>query len=108
MQLLPGPRVAHGDAIAVGPPHRQELPCPERDFFIADLLVRIHFIIVMIRWTGPAPWEFEFPLPGSLISTFEEMFQENLGARPCLVAHRATVPQKWPPPPPGTYTIRVK
>ena len=31
---------------------------------------RIHFIIVMIRWTGLAPWEFEFPFPGSLISTF--------------------------------------
>ena len=31
------------------------------------LLVRIHFIIVMIRRTGLAPWEFEFPLPGSLI-----------------------------------------
>ena len=24
----------------------------------------------MIRWTGLAPWEFEFPLPGSLIFTF--------------------------------------
>jgi len=23
------------------------------------VLVRIHFIIVMIRWTGLAPWEFE-------------------------------------------------
>ena len=23
----------------------------------------------MIRWTGLAPWEFEFPLPGSLTST---------------------------------------
>ena len=32
--------------------------------------VRIHFIIVMIRWTGLAPWEFEFPFPGSLTSTF--------------------------------------
>ena len=31
---------------------------------------RIHFIIVMIRWTGLAPSEFEFPFPGSLISTF--------------------------------------
>ena len=29
----------------------------ERDFFIDNLLVRIHFIIVMIRWTGLAPWE---------------------------------------------------
>ena len=34
---------------------------PEREFFIDNLLVRIHFIIVMIRWTGLAPWEFEFP-----------------------------------------------
>ena len=33
----------------------------EREFFIDNLLVRIHFIIVMIRWTGLAPWEFEFP-----------------------------------------------
>ena len=24
----------------------------------------------MIGWTGPAPWEFEFPFPGSLTSTF--------------------------------------
>jgi len=27
----------------------------ERGFFIDNLLVRIHFIIVMIRWTGLAP-----------------------------------------------------
>ena len=25
-------------------------------FFIANQLVRIHFIAVMIRWTGLAPW----------------------------------------------------
>ena len=37
---------------------------------IDNLLVRIHFIIVMIRSTGLAPWEFEFPFPGSLTSTF--------------------------------------
>ena len=42
----------------------------ERFFSIDNLLVRIHFIIVMIRWTGLAPWEFEFPFPGSLTSTF--------------------------------------
>jgi len=34
----------------------------EREFFIDNILVRIHFIIVVIRWTGLAPWEFEFPL----------------------------------------------
>ena len=27
----------------------------EREFFIDNLLVRIHFIIVMVRWTGLAP-----------------------------------------------------
>jgi len=42
----------------------------EREFFVDNLLVRIHFIIVMMRWTGLAPWEFEFPFPGSLASTF--------------------------------------
>ena len=34
------------------------------------VLVRIHFIIVMIGWSGLAPWKFEFPFPGSLTSTF--------------------------------------
>ena len=42
----------------------------ERKFFLDNLLVRTHFIIVMRRWTGLAPWKFEFPFPGSLISTF--------------------------------------
>jgi len=42
----------------------------EREFFIDNLLVRIHYTIVMIRWTGLAPWAFEFPFPGSLTSTF--------------------------------------
>ena len=44
----------------------------EREFFISHLLVQIPFIIVMIRRTGLAPWEFEFPFPGSLTSTFLE------------------------------------
>ena len=50
----------------------------EREFFIANLLVRIHFIIVVIRWTGLAPWAFEFPFPGmTLISCadLEPMFK---------------------------------
>ena len=38
---------------------------PERELCIDNLLVRIHFIIVMIRWTGLAPWDFEFFFPGS-------------------------------------------
>ena len=44
----------------------------KREFFIGNLLVRIHLIIVMIWWTGLAPWELEFPFPGSLTSTFLE------------------------------------
>ena len=44
----------------------------EREFVIDNLLVRIHSIIVMIRWTGLAPWEFDFPFPGCLTSTFRQ------------------------------------
>ena len=48
-----------------------------RQFFLDPnkVLVRFHFIIEMIRWTGLAPWEFEFPFPGSLTSTFLEACQ---------------------------------
>ena len=41
---------------------------PERELCIDNPLVRIHFIIVMIRWTGLAPWEFEFSCPRPPIS----------------------------------------
>ena len=61
-----------------GAPSGQTRPSPpygpaparftEREFFFDNLLVRIHFIIVMIRWTGLAPLEFEFPFSGSLTS----------------------------------------
>ena len=54
---------------------------PEREFFINNLLVRIHLIIVMIRWTGLA---FESPFPGSLTSTFLEWVRlriEGVGCR---------------------------
>jgi len=37
---------------------------PEREFFIDNLLVRIRFIIVMIWWTGLAPWEFMIQVSG--------------------------------------------
>jgi hypothetical protein len=42
----------------------------EREFFIDSLMARIHLVIAIIRWTGLGPWEFEFPFPGSLASTF--------------------------------------
>ena len=44
-----------------------QLTLREREFFIDNLLVRIHRCF---WWTGLAPWEFEFLFPGSLISTF--------------------------------------
>ena len=50
--------------------HVPILTAKERKICIDDLLVRTHFIIEMIWWTGLAPWEFEFPFPGSLTSTF--------------------------------------
>jgi len=42
----------------------------EGECFTDNLLVQMHFIIVTSRWTGLAPWEFEFPFPDSLTSTF--------------------------------------
>ena len=56
----------------------------EREFFIDN---RIHFIIVMIRWTGLAPREFEFLFsmqPDIYVpSNLESGYQE-----PCRVASR--------------------
>jgi len=42
----------------------------EKEFFIDNRLVRNHLILMMIRWTGLAPWEFEFPFPDGLASSF--------------------------------------
>jgi len=61
----------------------------KRELCIDNLLVRIHFIIVMIRWTGLAPWEFEFPFPSSFTSTFlklqhAEQVSNAGGLRPLL------------------------
>ena len=52
----------------------------EREFFIDNLLVRIHLITEMAWWTGLALWEFELPFPGSLISTFLRILADT--ARP--------------------------
>ena len=81
------PRVTENDSFVKRVPSTQdemarqrsshEEKLREREFCIDNLLVRIHVIILVIRWTGLAPWEFEFPFPGSLTSTFLE---ENLKA----------------------------
>jgi len=38
---------------------------------IDNLLVRIHFIIVMIRWTGLAPWEYLEDAGGAVVRVAE-------------------------------------
>ena len=53
---------------------------PQREFFIYNLLVRIHFIIVMNRWTGLAPWEFEFPF-----SRYPYIYLPSLHLRPTTI-----------------------
>jgi len=68
--------------------------CREREFFIDNLLVRIHFIIVMIRWTGLAPWEFEFPFPGSLTSFYFAGTRWTMSTR----ARASLTPALWSPP----------
>ena len=60
--------------------HRAVRVPAERELCIDNLLVRIHFIIEMIWWTGLAPWEFEFTFPGSLISTCLVLFLLLLSA----------------------------
>jgi len=62
-------------------------PPLERAFFIDNLLVRIHFSIVMIRWTGLASWEFEFPFPGRVKRLLEErrgLQRPRRAPRPCI------------------------
>ena len=38
-----------------------------------NLLVQIHSIVVMITWTGLAPWKFESPFSGSYTSIFVDV-----------------------------------
>jgi len=50
-----------GTRVGRGRFQRRGAKSRSREFFINNLLVRNRFIIVMIRWTGLAPWEFELP-----------------------------------------------
>ena len=83
-------------------------PHNERDLCIDNLLVRIHFIIVMIGCTGLAPWEFEFPFPGSLASTSPNYWRKPTD----LNCNPDPKPQTLNPKPstlhPKTHTLRPK
>jgi len=79
---------------ACPPPLRSSPPIShfrrrKRELFIDNLLVRVHFIILMIRWTGLAPYKFEFPFPGSLTSTF--LLGGELTIRPHGAEYRLNV-----------------
>ena len=52
------------------PRHTDIHPAGE-DFFIDNLLARLHFVIVTFRWNSLVPRELEFPFPGSLASTVD-------------------------------------
>ena len=45
----------------------------QRDFFIDNLLFRIHVIIVVIGWAGLAPWGFECPFSSSLVCASQKV-----------------------------------
>ena len=47
-----------------------------------NLLIQIHFIIMMIRWTGLTPWVVKFPFPISLTSNFLESSYVNIRVGP--------------------------
>ena len=52
-----------------GSPLIEQIDTWESESTIDNLLVRIHVIIKMIKWTGLAPLEFEFPFPSSHTNT---------------------------------------
>ena len=62
--------VGHHDAVQgrVDKRHGKALLLREREFFVDEQLVRIHFITEMVQRTGLAPWVFELPFPGILKS----------------------------------------
>jgi hypothetical protein len=41
-----------------------------KEFVVDNPLFRIHLTILTIKWTGLAPWEFEFRLAGNLTSIY--------------------------------------
>ena len=70
MPPLPSPRMEEESVRMLFEETFGPVPPLVRKFFIDNLLVRIHFVIVVIRWTGLAPGEFKRPVPGILTSTF--------------------------------------
>ena len=55
----------------------------ERHLFIANLLVRIFFIVEIIWWASLAPWEFEFLFPDSWRQVVLVVIKVSLSHRSC-------------------------
>jgi len=99
---LGGGRVARASAPHHSPPCHHcrgahTLQPREREFYIDNLPVRIHFSIVTIRWSGLAPWEFEFPFPSSLASTFLVIYFEPYPSGAGATRARASAAHLSPP-----------
>ena len=82
--------IGGGTSLGVELLQRMRIHLKERECFIDNLLVRIHRCF---WWTGLAPWEFEFPVPGSLISTLLSHLIERDNR---LRAHKVTSPHTQP------------
>ena len=83
------------------PPHTLSIAARSSsiNFAVNNLLVRIHFLIVIITWTGFAPWEFEFPLPGSLTSALLVQTRKQLDVMAIIISRsescqRACLPRQ--------------
>ena len=82
-------------------PRRRSIPPSllKREFFVDNLLVRIHFIIERIRWTGLAPWEFD---PPSKQECFDECtFPWGDNIDDCVEQPACTKEQVMSSPPPS-------
>jgi len=80
---------------------RRRIASGEREFFIDNLLVRIHFIVEMIRWTGLAPWEFELPLDTpTTVHTIAEVLHRDMtkAGRVGTSKSAGKAPQRWDSP----------
>ena len=62
-----------------------------RRFEESSFLTTHRLIIVMIVWTGLAPWDFEFPFSGSLTSTFRRFEPSSSCSRGGCFTRMATV-----------------
>ena len=103
---LGGPASRHGclNSLFHVPPFPKPLLKPflpplEGELYIDNLLARIHFVIVMISRTGLPPWQFEFPFPGSLTSTFlSQVFPKHIAETPpSSCANAGLLQQRWTP-----------